>query len=68
MACFRGMGLGPEATAIGFLMPILIVAFAAVLLGEKIRLRRGLALVVGLIGVLVVIQPGSAPLELGHLA
>ncbi|MEM7463667.1 MAG: DMT family transporter [Pseudomonadota bacterium] len=57
-----------QVYAFVFSAPLLITLLAIPMLGEKIRLRRGLALVVGLIGVLVVIQPGSAPLELGHLA
>jgi drug/metabolite transporter (DMT)-like permease len=37
-------------------------------LGEKVRLRRWLAVLVGLIGVLVVLRPGQTELTAGHLA
>jgi len=60
------MGLGfaglkylplPEVTALRFITPILIVIFAAVLLGERIRLVRLSAVLVGLIGVLIILWP-----------
>ena len=37
----------PEATAIGFVMPLLVVAFAWALLGETIRIVRSLAIASG---------------------
>jgi drug/metabolite transporter (DMT)-like permease len=51
-----------------FASPLLITVLAIPFLGEKVRIRRWAAVIVGLIGVLVVLQPGSAPLSLGHLA
>lgn len=60
------MGLGfaglhylplPEVTAIRFATPILMVVFAALILGERIRLVRVSAVSVGLAGVLVVMWP-----------
>lgn len=47
----------PEATAIGFLLPLLVVAFAWLLLGEKIRLIRTLAIASGLLGVSIIVWP-----------
>lgn len=47
----------PEATAIGYAAPILTVIFAALLLGEKVRLVRSSAVVLGMIGVLIVLWP-----------
>jgi S-adenosylmethionine uptake transporter len=57
-----------QAYAIFFAMPLLITLMAIPMLGEKVGMRRGLAVVVGLIGVLVVLRPGEADLGLGHLA
>lgn len=57
-----------QAYAIFFAMPLLITLMAIPLLGEKVGLRRGLAVIVGLIGVLIVLRPGQAALGLGHLA
>ncbi len=60
------MGLGflglkllplPDVTAIRFATPILIVVFAALILGERIRLVRVTAVVTGLVGVTIVMWP-----------
>lgn len=57
-----------DVYAILFAAPLLITILAVPILGETVRLRRGLAVVVGLLGVLVVLQPGSVELGLGHAA
>lgn len=57
-----------EVYAILFSVPILITLLSIPLLNERIRIRRWIAIVVGLAGVLVVLQPGSVTLENGHLA
>ncbi|QJF52916.1 DMT family transporter [Roseobacter ponti] len=56
---FAGLGLLPlpEVTAIGYATPIFTVIFAAVFLGERIRLFRLSAVALGLVGVLIVIAP-----------
>jgi drug/metabolite transporter (DMT)-like permease len=54
----RDVGLA-EATTIGFIGPILVTFLSISLLGEKVDLRRWLALTVGMLGVLVVLRPGS---------
>ncbi len=60
------MGLGfaglkylplPEVTALRFATPMLIVIFAAFMLGEKVRLIRISAVLVGLVGVAVILSP-----------
>lgn len=57
-----------QTYAILFASPLLITILAIPILGEKVRIRRGLAVVVGLIGVLIVLRPGQTELGLGHLA
>lgn len=57
-----------QVYAILFAAPLLITVLAIPVLGEKVRLRRWLAVLVGLIGVLVVLRPGQTDLTLGHLA
>jgi S-adenosylmethionine uptake transporter len=57
-----------QCYAIFFAMPILITLLAIPILGEKIGLRRGIAIIVGLIGVIIVLRPGDVDLSLGHLA
>ncbi len=57
-----------QVYALIFATPLIITILAIPILGETVRLRRGLAVVAGLIGVLVVIRPGGTALTLGHLA
>jgi drug/metabolite transporter (DMT)-like permease len=52
-----------EATAINFVSPAFITALSIVFLGEQVGWRRWTAIVVGLIGVLIVIRPGSGALQ-----
>ena len=57
-----------QCYAIFFSTPLIITVLAIPILGEKVRLRRGLAVFVGLIGVLIVLRPGTEELRLGHAA
>jgi len=56
---FAGLGYLPlpEVTAIGYAAPILTVIFAAMFLGEEVRLFRISAVALGMIGVLIVVYP-----------
>ena len=47
----------PEVTAIGYATPMFTVLFAALFLGERVRLFRLSAVALGLIGVMIVIAP-----------
>ena len=57
-----------EAYPIFFASPILITLFAIPMLGEKVGLHRGLAILIGLAGVIVVLRPGQSHFGLGHMA
>ena len=57
-----------QVYAILFATPLLITVLAIPVLGEKVRLRRWAAVIVGLAGVVVVLRPGSTELGLGHAA
>jgi len=57
-----------ETYAIIFASPLIITILAIPVLGEKVRLRRWMAVVVGLIGVVIVLRPGTSELTLGHAA
>ncbi len=48
-----------EATSVGFVSPLLITALSVVMLGEVVRASRWAAIVVGLLGVLVIVRPGT---------
>lgn len=70
MCAFYAFSVLPlaEVYAILFATPLLITLLAIPILGEKVRLRRGLAVLFGLAGIVVVLQPGQTDLMLGHLA
>ncbi|MBF9019151.1 DMT family transporter [Roseobacter sp. HKCCD5988] len=57
-----------QTYAIIFAMPVLITLLAIPMLGERIGIRRASAVVLGLVGVLIVLRPGAADLNLGHLS
>lgn len=57
-----------EVTAINYLNPVFVTLGAALFLGEKLALRRLLAVAVALVGALIVLRPGVRALEPGHLA
>jgi drug/metabolite transporter (DMT)-like permease len=57
-----------QTYAILFAAPLLITVLAIPILGEKVRIRRWIAVLVGLAGVMVVLRPGGADLSLGHAA
>ena len=48
-----------EASATGFVAPLLVTALSIVFLGEKVGLRRWIATGVGLIGVIIILRPGT---------
>jgi drug/metabolite transporter (DMT)-like permease len=61
-----GMGFGfsslaylplPDVTAIGFAGPLMTVILAALLLGERLRVYRMSAVLLGLVGVFVILSP-----------
>lgn len=57
-----------QVYAIIFASPLVITVLAIPILGEKVGIHRWVAVVVGLIGVLIVVRPGSAEIQLGHIA
>jgi drug/metabolite transporter (DMT)-like permease len=48
-----------EATAIGFISPLLVTAFSGPLLGERVTSRQWVAVTAGFLGVLIIIRPGG---------
>ena len=57
-----------QVYAILFAIPLLVTALSVPILGEVVRLRRWIAVLIGLGGVLVVLRPGSTDLNFGHAA
>jgi drug/metabolite transporter (DMT)-like permease len=62
---FAALGLLPlpEATALGYAAPLLVVVFAAMFLGEEVRAFRLTTVALGLVGVLIVLSPR---ISVGH--
>ena len=48
-----------EVKAIFFIAPLLITALSVFLIGEKVGLRSWIAVLVGLLGVIIMLRPGS---------
>ncbi|MDF1620254.1 DMT family transporter [Pseudothioclava nitratireducens] len=57
-----------DVTAIGYLNPIVVTLGGALLLGEGFAWRRGVAILVALIGALVILRPGLREVLPGHIA
>ena len=66
---FTGLGyLGlAEATTLVFAAPVFITALSALLLKERVGWRRWSAVLVGFLGVLIVVRPGSAAFQVAAL-
>lgn len=56
----------PDATAIGFATPLIVVVLAFFLLGEQVRIYRWSAVGVGFLGILVVLSPHLGEGELDN--
>lgn len=66
---FLGLAVLPlaDAVAIFFVSPFLITIASVLFLGESVGPRRWSAIGVGLIGVLIVLRPGTAAFQTGSL-
>ena len=66
---FLGLAALPlaEAVALSFISPFLIMAFSAFFLGEPVGPRRWAAAAVGLVGVLLVLRPGTEAFQAAAL-
>ena len=64
---FTALSLLPiaDATAIGYAAPLMTVVLAVIFLGEKVRIYRWSAVVVGLIGVLIILSDYVVPAASG---
>jgi len=49
-----------EASATGFVSPLFVTALSILFLGERVGLRRWLATAIGLIGVMIILRPGTS--------
>jgi drug/metabolite transporter (DMT)-like permease len=53
--------------ALSFTAPLFATIMAVLLLGERVKLRRWMAIIIGFTGVLVILQPGFQPIDTGAL-
>lgn len=56
-----------DAVAIYFVLPLIIAVLSVVLLGETVGPRRWSAIIVGFIGVLVIVKPGTTAFQIASL-
>jgi drug/metabolite transporter (DMT)-like permease len=56
-----------EATAIGFVSPLLVAAFSVPLLGEKVGPRRWAAVIIGFVAVMLIVRPGFGMVHWAYL-
>lgn len=70
LCAFHAFGSLPlaEVYTLLFAAPILITLIAIPVLGERVRLVRWFAIILGMAGVLVVLRPGATQLSIAHLA
>lgn len=57
-----------EVTAMNYLSPVYVTIGAAIFLGEKLAIRRIMAVIVALVGVVIILRPGFREISPGHLA
>ncbi|MFT4729118.1 MAG: drug/metabolite transporter (DMT)-like permease [Granulosicoccus sp.] len=57
-----------EVTALGYITPVFITIGAALFLGEKLHIRRILAVLFGLVGVIIILRPGLSEISSGQIA
>jgi drug/metabolite transporter (DMT)-like permease len=57
-----------EVTALGYTAPIFVTIGAAFFFGEKLHLRRIMAVIIGFIGAMIIIRPGFQEISSGQLA
>lgn len=57
-----------QAYAIFFTLPLVLTLLAVPVLGDRIDLIAGLAVILGLVGVVVALNPGRVEFDIGHLA
>ena len=69
MMFFTAVALTPMAQlqALGFTAPLFATVLAMIFLGERVRLRRWSALIIGFFGAMVIIRPGIADVALGSI-
>lgn len=66
-AFFTALSIAPIAkvTALSFTSPLFMAVLSVIILGERMRLRRWTATILGFIGTLIILRPGVEAIDLG---
>ena len=66
---FYGLARMPlvNALTLGFTAPLIVTALSVPVLGEHVGWRRWIAVIVGFVGVLIILRPGTQPVAFAHL-
>jgi len=66
---FTALSLTPvaRATALAFTAPLFMALLSVLFLGERFRIRRWMALVIGFVGTIMILRPGMIPVDLGSI-
>ena len=66
---FTALSISPIAkvTALGFTAPIFMAVLAVLVLGERFRIYRWLAILFGFVGMLIILRPGLVAIDTGAL-
>lgn len=69
MTFFLGLSVLPlaDTVAVFFISPLIITALSVLILGEHVGPRRWVAVAVGLLGVLIMVRPGSTDFQMALL-
>lgn len=69
LSWFTALGMMPvgDATAISFVTVLFVTIGAALVLKEKVGIRRWMAILIGFVGTLIIIRPGSGLFGVGAL-
>ena len=57
-----------KALTLAFIAPLIVTIFSPIFLGEKVGIRRWLAVIVGFFGSLIVLRPGFVEINLASIA
>jgi drug/metabolite transporter (DMT)-like permease len=66
---FTALSMTPVArvTALSFSAPLFTAVLSVIFLGERFRIRRWMAIIVGFAGTLIILRPGMIPVDLGSI-
>lgn len=69
LSFFTALSITPiaKATALSFTSPLFMAVLSVLILGERMRVRRWTATILGFVGTLVILRPGLEAIDLGSV-